>query len=87
MRVLVNSKPSNCVNMIEFRKIKGIKNKYGSDEVLLIKTTGWHALKNQEMLKIIKEIFENESRIYPKEEGFMGCDMFFNEIQKLKNET
>jgi len=71
---------------MKFKTINGKKNFFGEDKPLLVKTNGWELITNDEILQIIKSIFDNEDRIYPKAAGFMGSDMFFKEIEKLRKE-
>lgn len=67
--------------MVEWRYRKGSKSP--RDWVLLIKTDGWEVFTVEDVLRLLKFMFENEDRIYPKEEGFKGRDMLLEAIKKV----
>ena len=73
--------------MIEYKKEGGKKNGYGKDEVLLIKCPEWHKITNEDLFYMIKHIVDNEERIYPKTNGFLGKDLFFQELSKYLDGT
>jgi len=70
---------------MKFMSVDGFKCTYGKDKILKVKTDGWEVITFDEILHIVRHIFENEERIYPKSHGFMGSDMFFKKIKEEKD--
>lgn len=66
---------------MKMRKIQGAKNERGIDLPLQIRTNEWEIPTNEDVILIIKAIFENEDRIYPRPK-YKGSGMFMDEIIK-----
>ena len=67
---------------MEVKTVAGRKTDYGDDEIYMIKTDGWEAVTNDQILDMVKFIFKNENNIYPKELGYKGSDMFMHLIKQ-----
>ena len=67
--------------MVEFRLVRGRKSV--DDWVLMVRTDGWEALSFEDLLRMLKLLFDNEERLYPPEEGFKGKKMLLEAIKRV----
>jgi len=47
---------------------------------VLIKTDGWEMPTVDEILDLIDDILENDARIYPRKNGFLGVNVFISQL-------
>jgi len=66
---------------MKFRVLRG--RKAANDYTVYVKTDGWELLSFEDLLRLLKAIFENEDRIYPTSLGFKGRKMLFEAIKEV----
>lgn len=67
--------------MIIRQKQNGFKG--AGDKPIEICTEGFEKIENKEIFTLIKLLYENEERIYPRSKGFQGGDKIRNAIFQL----
>jgi len=67
---------------MRIEKRRGKKTEFGQDFKIHIWADG-EAITFNDILKILKELFENEDRIYPTKMGFKGRAMLVDAIYDL----
>ena len=68
------------MGFMEKRHILGRKNQFGRDLPVLIRTDGWEMPTVDDILGLIDDILKNDARIYPREKGFFGVNIFISQL-------
>ncbi len=66
--------------MGKFTYQAGTKNQFGEDKVSIFNGV---KVSFEDLARLMKELIENEERIYPKDKGFRGGDMLKEYLQEV----